>query len=109
MLNLSIRENEQEPEQKRAVVNLVLGSFKRLLFLAAVTERALVNDAFSGDTFGAEMFPAGAAESSMLVTDGYSAFFAYRLSGFVAKIALTGLVPDYFTRCCLENFPIGTA
>jgi hypothetical protein len=80
-----------------------------LLFLAAVAERALVNDALSGDTFCAEMFSAGAAESSMLVTDGYSTFFAYCLSGFVAKIAFPGLVPDYFTGRCLENFSIGTA
>jgi hypothetical protein len=32
MLSLSMRENEQEPEQKRAVVNLVLGSFKKICY-----------------------------------------------------------------------------
>jgi hypothetical protein len=34
---------------------------RELLFLAAVAERALVNDALSGDTFCAEMFSTGAA------------------------------------------------
>ena len=45
----------------------------------------------------------------MLVTDGYSALFAYRLRGLVAKIAFPGFVPDYFTGRRLENFPIGSA
>ncbi len=55
------------------------------------------------------MLSAGAAESSMLVTDGHSAFFAYRLSGLVAKIALPGLVPDYLSGRCLEDLAIRVA
>ena len=45
----------------------------------------------------------------MFVADGYSAFFAYRLSGLVAKIALPGLVPDYLTSRCLKDFAIRVA
>jgi len=54
--------NEQEPEQLRAfgapLTERKIGS--GLLFLAAVAERALVDDALSGDTFCAEMFSTGA-------------------------------------------------
>ena len=53
MLNLLTCENEQEPQQKRAVFKLFLAISEDLLFLAAVTERALVDDTFSGDAFGA--------------------------------------------------------
>ena len=63
MLNLSMCGNEQEPQQMRAFGALLtereIG--RELLFLAAVAERALVDDAFSGDTFCAEMFSTGAA------------------------------------------------
>ena len=62
MLNLSMRENEQEPQQMRAfgapLTERKIG--RELLFLAAVAERTLVNDALSGDTFCAEMFSTGA-------------------------------------------------
>jgi hypothetical protein len=63
MLNLSMRENEQEPQQMRAfgapLTEREIG--RELLFLAAVAERALVDDALSGDAFCAEMFSTGAA------------------------------------------------
>jgi hypothetical protein len=63
MLNLSMGETEQEPQQMRAfgapLTEREIGSV--LLFLAAVAERTLVNDALSGDTFCAEMFLTGAA------------------------------------------------
>ncbi len=86
MLNLSMCGNEQEPQQLRAfrasLTEREIG--RELLFLAAVAERALVNDALSGDTFCAEMFSTGTAKSSVLVTDDSSAFFADRLSSFIA-------------------------
>ncbi len=63
MLNLSMCGNEQEPQRLRAFgapfTEREIG--RELLFLAAVAERALVDDALSGDTFCAEMFPTGAA------------------------------------------------
>jgi len=49
-----------------------------------VAERTLVNDTLSGYTLGAEMFSTGATESGVFVTDDSPAFFADRLSGFVA-------------------------
>jgi len=54
------------------------------LFLAGVAERTLVNDALSGDTFGAEMLSTRAAQSRVLVTNDSAAFFADCLSSFVA-------------------------
>ena len=63
MLNLSMGGNEQEPQRMRAFgAPLTEGEIGReLLFLAAVAERTLVDDALSGDTFCAEMFSTGAA------------------------------------------------
>ena len=55
-----------------------------MLFLAVVAERTFVDNALGGDAFCAEMFSAGAAQSSVLVTDDSSAFFADRLSSLVA-------------------------
>jgi len=63
MLNLSMCGNEQEPQQLRAfgapLTKREIG--RELLFLAAMAERALVNDALGSDTFCAEMFSTGAA------------------------------------------------
>ncbi len=71
--------NEQEPQRLRA-----FGAPLTEREIGSVAERALVNDALSGDTFCAEMFSTGTAKSSVLVTDDSSAFFADRLSSFIA-------------------------
>ena len=78
------------------------------LFLAAMAERTLVNDALSGDTFCAEMLSTRAAQSSVFVTNDSPTFFADRLSSVVAQIALPRLIPNYLTRRRLENLSIGT-
>jgi hypothetical protein len=44
--------------------------------VAVVAERGLVDDAFDCNTFCAEMFATGAAETSMLLTRNGAAFFA---------------------------------
>jgi len=74
-----------------------------------MAERALVNDALSGDTFCAEMLSTRTAQSGMFVADDSPAFFADRLSNVVAQITLPRLIPDYFTGRRLENLSIGTA
>ena len=84
-------------------------NLKELLFLATVAERTLVYDTLSGDALRAQMFPTGTAQASMLVADSHPALFADSLSSLVAQIALSGLVPDYFTGRGLQNFSIGTS
>ena len=85
MLNLSMRENEQEPQQMRALEpSLTEENLKELLFLATVAERTLVYDTLSGDALRAQMFPTGTAQASMLVADSHPALFADSLSGLVA-------------------------